>query len=140
MSHENTVVGIGNLLTGKVSNLHSINNSRFSFVKADVNNIQDLMPLMCSNSFDYVFHYAAVVGVRRTLDNPLMVLDDITGLKNILMLSKNTGVKRFFFSSSSEVYGEPVEMPQNETTTLLIQGSRMRLLKMSARHSLSHIL
>ena len=119
LSDDNIVVGVDNLLTGKISNLHSINNPRFSFVKADVNNIQDLMPLMCSNSFDYVFHYAAVVGVRRTLDNPLRVLDDITGLKNILMLSKNTGVKRFFFSSCSEVYGEPVEMPQNETTTPL---------------------
>jgi UDP-glucose 4-epimerase len=39
--------------------------------------------------------------------------------KNILELSKNTGVKRIFFSSSSEVYGEPVELPQNEHTTPL---------------------
>ena len=48
-----------------------------------------------------------------------MVLDDIEGIKNVLDLSKNTGVKRVFFSSSSEVYGEPVEMPQNEDTTPL---------------------
>jgi UDP-glucuronate decarboxylase len=72
-----------------------------------------------SNRFDYVFHYAALVGVKRTLDNPIMVLDDIDGIKNILTLSKNTGVKRVFFSSSSEVYGEPVEFPQNEHTTPL---------------------
>ena len=60
-----------------------------------------------------------MVGVKRTIDNPVMVLDDITGVKNVLSLSKNTGVKRVFFSSSSEVYGEPVEMPQNEHTTPL---------------------
>jgi len=47
------------------------------------------------------------------------VLNDIQGIKNVLMLCKNTGVKRVYFSSSSEVYGEPVEFPQNEHTTPL---------------------
>jgi UDP-glucose 4-epimerase len=57
--------------------------------------------------------------VLRTLDNPVKVLNDIQGIKNVLMLCKNTGVKRVYFSSSSEVYGEPVEFPQNEHTTPL---------------------
>ena len=48
-----------------------------------------------------------------------MVLDDIKGIENILSLSHSTGVKRFFYSSSSEVYGEPVEFPQQEDTTPL---------------------
>ena len=72
---------------------------------------------MLVNQFNYVFHYAAVVGVKRTQENPIMVLDDIQGIKNVLQLSKNSSVKRVFFSSSSEVYGEPVELPQNEETT-----------------------
>jgi len=66
-----------------------------------------------------VFPYAAVVGVERTFANPMKVLRDIHGIANILLLSKNTNVKRIFFSSSSEVYGEPVEFPQNEVTTPL---------------------
>ena len=74
---------------------------------------------MLAHAFDYVFHYGAVVGVQRTLSNPKMVLDDIEGIKNVLNLSKNTGVKRVFYSSSSEVYGEPVEIPQYEDTTPL---------------------
>ena len=74
---------------------------------------------MLAFRFDFIFHYAAVVGVQRTLDNPSNVLRDIDGLKNILGLSKNTGVERVFYSSYSEVYGEPVEMPQNEKTTPL---------------------
>ena len=86
---------------------------------ADVNSVNDMNAIMTSDKFDYVFHYAAVVGVKRTLDHPLLVLNDITGIKNVLHLSKNTGVKRIFFSSSSEVYGEPVEIPQNELTTPL---------------------
>lgn len=57
--------------------------------------------------------------MKRTTDNPVSVLHDIDGIRNVLDLCKNTGVKRVFFSSSSEVYGEPVEFPQNEHTTPL---------------------
>lgn len=60
-----------------------------------------------------------MVGVKRTLDNPVMVLDNIQGIKNVLDLCKSTGVKRVFYSSSSEVYGKTVELPQHEHTTPL---------------------
>lgn len=116
---DNYVVIVDNLLTGKLDKLPSASNTNWKFIKADVNNFNDLSPIMTSFSFDYVFHYAAVVGVKRTLDNPKMVLDDIDGIRNVLNLSKNTGVKRVFFSSSSEVYGEPFEIPQHEETTPL---------------------
>jgi UDP-glucuronate decarboxylase len=113
------VVAIDNFLTGNKSKLPSSSNSNFTFIKADVNNYAEISSIMLSFKFDFVFHYAAVVGVQRTLENPVLVLDDIQGIKNILDLSKNTGVKRIFYSSSSEVYGEPVEFPQNEQTTPL---------------------
>jgi UDP-glucose 4-epimerase len=113
----NTIVIVDNLLTGDIARIPNKENVRF--IKADVNLFEDISGVFYAFSFDFVFHYAAVVGVKRTIDNPVMVLDDIKGLKNILSLCKNTGVKRVFFSSSSEVYGEPVEMPQNEHTTPL---------------------
>jgi UDP-glucose 4-epimerase len=113
-----SVVGIDNFLTGVAEKLPSAGD-RFNFIKADVNNYYDISSIMQAYRFDYVFHYAAVVGVKRTLENPVMVLNDIQGIKNILDLCKNTGVKRIFYSSSSEVYGEPVEFPQNENTTPL---------------------
>ena len=116
---ENYVVLVDNFLTGDKNKLPKNNPSNYKFIKCDVNKFNDISAVMLSYSFDYVFHYAAVVGVKRTLENPVMVLDDISGIKNILDLSKNTGVKRVFYSSSSEVYGEPVEFPQNEFTTPL---------------------
>lgn len=112
------IVAIDNFLTGDARKLPA-NSERFKFIKGDVNDYHTLSSIMLSNKFDYVFHYAAVVGVKRTTDNPILVLEDIYGIKNILELSKNTGVKRVFFSSSSEVYGEPVELPQRELTTPL---------------------
>ena len=116
---EYLVVAVDNFLTGAQSKLPLERPSTFTFIKADVNSYYDISAIMQAYRFDYVFHYAAVVGVKRTLDNPVLVLNDIQGIKNILDLSKNTGVKRVFFSSSSEVYGEPVEFPQNENTTPL---------------------
>jgi len=111
------VVAVDNYLTGKKGNLST--HPSYSFFKADVNSMQDISSIMLHFGFDYVFHYAAVVGVQRTTDNPKLVLDDIKGLQNIFDLSKNTGVKRIFFSSSSEVYGEPVHLPQHEHETPL---------------------
>lgn len=115
---ENFVVVVDNMLTGHFSKLPS-SADNLKFVKCDVNNYKDISAVMLAHPFDYVFHYAAVVGVQRTLANPILVLNDIDGIRNILNLSKNTGVKRVFYSSSSEVYGEPVEVPQNEQTTPL---------------------
>jgi UDP-glucose 4-epimerase len=111
------VVGVDNFLTGKNRNV--VNHPLYKFIKADVNNHQDISTIFLHFGFDYVFHYAAVVGVQRTTENPKMVLEDIMGLQNIFELSKNTGVRRIFFSSSSEVYGEPVHLPQNEHETPL---------------------
>ena len=113
------VVIADNLLTGDVKKLPPATSKNWRFIKCDINDFQDISAIMTSFSFDYVFHYAAVVGVQRTLQNPTLVLRDIDGIKHILSLSKNTSVRRVFYSSSSEVYGEPTEHPQNENTTPL---------------------
>ena len=113
----NNIIVVDNLSTGKIEKFPEKEN--ITFIKANTNNYNDIVPIFGRYNFDFVFHYAAVVGVKRTLKNPMMVLEDIEGIKNILLLSKNTGVKRVFYSSSSEVYGEPFEIPQNEKTTPL---------------------
>lgn len=115
---ENLVVVLDNLSTGNIDKLsHDSDNLRF--IKADVNKYVEIMEVMLSYQFHYVFHYAAMVGVLRTQKNPIGVLGDIKGIENICRLSKNIGVRRVFYASSSEVYGEPVEFPQNAHTTPL---------------------
>ena len=117
---ENFVVIVDDLSTGEEWKLpHHLPKDNWRFVKADCNEYRDIAEIMLGFKFDYVFHYAALVGVKRTQDNPVKVLKDIDGIKNVLNLCKSTGVKRVFFSSSSEVYGEPVELPQHEETTPL---------------------
>jgi UDP-glucuronate decarboxylase len=113
-----SVVVADNLLTGSIEKVR-IDAPNFTFVKSDCNDFDDISSLFYRFRFTHVFHFAAVVGVQRTLANPLLVLRDITGIENILRLSKNTGVERVYFASSSEVYCEPFEIPQNENTTPL---------------------
>lgn len=115
----NFVVVIDNLLTGSRKKLPESIHNNLKFIQCDVNIEDEITSVFHTFSFDYVFHYAALVGVKRTLENPVRVLEDINGIKHILNLSKNTGVKRVIYSSSSEVYGEPVEYPQHEETTPL---------------------
>jgi UDP-glucuronate decarboxylase len=115
----NFVVVVDNMHTGTHSKLPKSSYKNVRVIKADVNYFKDISSIFFAHQFDFVFHYAALVGVKRTLANPAAVLRDLEGIKNILNLSKNTGVKRMYYSSSSEVYGEPVEFPQNEHTTPL---------------------
>ena len=113
------VVILDDLSTGNICRLPEVHKERWKFIKCNVNSYRDVSAVLMAFQFDYVFHYAAVVGVQRTLLNPVSVLADINGFRYLLDLCKNTGVKRVFFSSSSEVYGEPFEHPQNEHTTPL---------------------
>jgi len=105
------------LSTGNLKNIQKTNKSKF--IKCDVNDFNQIKKVFNKYKIDYVFHFAACVGVIRTIKNPIKVLNDIDGLKNIFSLSSKYKVKRIFFSSSSEVYGEGFKIPQNETTTPL---------------------
>jgi UDP-glucose 4-epimerase len=118
-NEQNFVVALDNFSTGRQSNLPRDSLSNYQFFRCDVNDYGSLSEIMRHYSFDYVFHYAAIVGVRRTLENPLGVLGDIDGTRNVLSLCIETNVKRIFFASSSEVYGESKEYPQHEELTPL---------------------
>jgi UDP-glucose 4-epimerase len=58
------LVLVDNFLTGKVE--HIPQHPRCTFIKCDVNEYNDIAAIMTAYQFDYVFHYAAVVGVLRT--------------------------------------------------------------------------
>ncbi|MBZ9572248.1 GDP-mannose 4,6-dehydratase [Patescibacteria group bacterium] len=109
------VVCFDNLSTGTLKNILTIKkNPNFVFIKGDINQIKDISLIFRKYKFNGVFHYAATVGVKRTLENPLMVLKDAEGIKNILELSLKYGRPKVVFASSSEVYGESRELPEKE--------------------------
>ncbi len=119
LEQEYQVIGVDNFLTGKEDNLEDLMSENFNLIRANVNNPAEVNKIFSDFSISYVFHYAAVVGVERTLKNPLLVLEDIKGIKNICENSVKHKIKRVFFSSSSEVYGESLQFPQKEEETPL---------------------
>lgn len=108
------VICFDNLSTGSLENIKDIQD-QIVFIKGDANQYEDLKKVFDSFSVDTVFHYAAVVGVKRTLEDPVSVMKDLNGIQAVLELSRLHKVKKVIFSSSSEVYGEPVEIPEIET-------------------------
>ena len=88
---------IDDLSTGSKNKLPNESYKNYEFIKGDVNDENYLKNALSDKKFDYVFHYAAVVGVQRTLIDPEKVLNDIQGIKNILNLCKHLNVKRVFF-------------------------------------------
>jgi UDP-glucuronate decarboxylase len=71
---ENHVVVIDNLLTGSTKKLPLDSYDNLHFIKCDVNIFEDVAGVFYAYNFDYVFHYAALVGVQRTLRNPVSLM------------------------------------------------------------------
>lgn len=83
------------------------------FIKGDI--IDDSIKKAFYNC-DVVIHLAAAVGVKITEDDPILTLDtNIFGTKNVLEACKSNNVKKIILASSSEVYGEPLKTPIEES-------------------------
>src|SRR3970040_3133684 len=78
---ENYVVIADNLLTGSIEKIPNSKHNNIKFIRCDVNEYNDISSVFYSYNFDFVFHYAALVGVKRTLDNSIKVLNDVSGIK-----------------------------------------------------------
>ena len=64
-----------------------------------------------------LFHFAAVLGVENSDKNPLKTLEvNLIGSRNVFKIAHDLKIKQVIYSSSSEVYGEPRELPIKETT------------------------
>lgn len=64
---------------------------------------------------DAVFHFAALLGVENSDKRPLDTMKiDLEGSVNVFKSAMEANIKRMIFSSSSEVYGEPRELPIRE--------------------------
>ena len=100
----------------RLKDLKKIQNLKF--VKLDIKNKVKLESLFKKYLFK-VYHFAAQAGVRYSENNPQAYIDsNITGFINILDASKKFNVKKFFYSSSSSVYGDYKNAPFKEEDVL----------------------
>ena len=98
------VVVLDNLSTGKESNI----NPKAEFMRCDVSKDRPLF-----SGVDTVFHLAATPQVQYSIENPTDN-NNLDSVINMLNISKKSGVKRFIFTSSSAVYGNPKYTPIDE--------------------------
>lgn len=91
----------------------------FKFFKNNLEDLKNTKKIFNTNKFDCVFHLAAQAGVRYSVDFPNKYIEsNIIGFFNVLELVKEKRIKKFFYASSSSVYGNSKEFPLKENQIL----------------------
>jgi nucleoside-diphosphate-sugar epimerase len=114
------IVGIDNFFRGKKEYLPKHEN--FIFYEVDlVKEYDRFADIVKKHQPELIFHYAAINGTEYFYDIPYQVIDDnVRMTQNILEACKNSNVKKIIYASSSETYGEPLEVPTPETHPILL--------------------
>ena len=110
ISKNYNVIGIDNLLTGKIENIQNLlNNNKFEFIEQDV-----CVRVNLNIKIDKILHFASTASPKDYLKFPIKTLEiGSIGTQNILDLAcKNKST--ILVASTSEVYGDPLEHPQKE--------------------------
>lgn len=109
---------LDNFFAGKPENILPLLSSypdRFSLVVGDIRNPNDCRK--AAEGMDYVLHEAALGSVPRSIKDPITTNDtNIGGFLNMLIASRDAGVKRFIFAASSSTYGDSEKLPKVEET------------------------
>lgn len=115
-----SVVGLDNFATGRKENLDDVEQSvgpenwqRFTFHQADIRDLDSCRRAVAG--VDYVLHQAALGSVPRSIDDPITTnQSNIDGFLNMLVASRDAGVKRFVYAASSSTYGDHPGLPKVE--------------------------
>jgi len=104
---------VDNLSTGHLRNIEDILNS-VEFIEGDFTQLE--VAKASVNGIDYVLHQGAVPSVPRSIKDPIYSnSSNISGTLNLLIASRDAGVKRFVFAGSSSVYGDSPVTPKVES-------------------------
>lgn len=100
--------------TGKKENIAEfMNNPDFELIVGDIRDLDTC--LSATKGVDYVSHQAAWGSVPRSIEMPLVYEEiNIKGTLNMLEASRQNGVKRMVYASSSSVYGDEATLPKKE--------------------------
>ena len=102
------------LQPGKRENIASfINDPAFSLIEGDIRDLNT-----CQNAckgVDYVLHQAALGSVPRSINDPITSNEvNVSGFLNMLLASRDAGVRRFVYAASSSTYGDSESLPKVE--------------------------
>ena len=104
---------IDNFATGFRENIEEINGD-FEFVEGDITDEATVAKVV--EGVEVVFHQAALPSVPRSVENPAETHRVcVDGTFNLLLHSKEAGVRRFIYAASSSAYGNQPTLPKVET-------------------------
>src|SRR5207249_2806294 len=107
-----TVKIIDNFSTGKHENVAAFKN-RAEIIEADIATAKNFPELI--TGADYVIHQAAIPSVPKSIIDPLKSHQaNVNGTLNLLLASREAGVKRVVYASSSSLYGDSPTLPKHE--------------------------
>lgn len=115
LSDGHKVCAVDNLVNGSVINLDDAKKSNsFSFLEADILDLDKMKS--ATKDVDVIYHLACL-GVRHSLHSPIENHRvNAEGTLNMLEAARENNVKKFFYISSSEVYGEAKTFPLDENS------------------------
>ena len=110
LAHGHRVIAVDNLVTGSIDNIgHLAGNKYLRFIEQDVTEY-----LFLDTPVDYVWHFASPASPIDYLELPIQTLKvGSLGTHKALGLAKHKGA-RFLLTSTSEIYGDPLQHPQTE--------------------------
>ena len=89
--------------TDNRSLLEILKNKNVKLIQKDLSSIADYLKIY---NFDYIYHFAAILGVKKVIENPFITLKDniLTTINLIEFSKKQKKLKKICFTSTSEVY------------------------------------
>ena len=113
----NEVVCLDNFATGKRENISDLRgNPKFKLIDGDIRDIDTCHKAV--KGIDVVLHQAALGSVPRSIADPATTnAVNINGFLNMLIATRDAGIQRFVYASSSSVYGDSPELPKVEERT-----------------------
>ena len=108
--HQLTIVD--NLVLGRKENIdHLIGNSNFRFIEEDLLDMPKMREIFAEGKFDMVYHLAANSDIQKGGKDPMVDYNlTFNTTFNVLQLLKEFEIKKFFFASTSAIYGETYDV------------------------------
>ena len=108
------VVCLDNLSTGFMRNIDALKECRnFHFIEGDIRNLDTCREAV--KGCEVVLHEAALGSVPRSINDPINTnANNIDGFLNMLVASRDEGVRRCVYAASSSTYGDSKELPKIE--------------------------
>ena len=107
---------LDNFATGKIENILPLTErypAMFKLIVGDIRRMEDCRKAV--EGMEYVLHEAALGSVPRSIKDPITSNEvNVGGFLNMLVASRDAGVKRFVFAASSSTYGDSQSLPKVE--------------------------